>query len=106
MSLYSRLFTYTNIIIYLLYVLTYFGLWNQSPVYLKYINYFFQLFIGLTLIYFYNPFFKHKYSNIHKQMVFTAGFLLLAGTSTEIFQSNIMGLYYQLKKDGFLLKYF
>jgi hypothetical protein len=46
---------------------------------------------------------KHKYNLIHKQMVFTAGFLLLAGTSTEIFQTNIMGLYSQLKRDGFII---
>lgn len=103
MSFYSRFFLYTNILIYILYFITFLGLWNQSPIYLKYINYFFQIFIGITLIYFYNPFMKHKYNLIHKQMVFTAGFLLLAGTSTEIFQTNIMGLYSQLKRDGFII---
>jgi hypothetical protein len=96
MTVYANIFNYSIYIIYALYILIYFNLWDAAPDYLRYINYFFQIFIGLTLIYFYNPFTRHRYGPVHKRIVFTAGILLLTSTTFGILNENIRGFYKQI----------
>lgn len=62
--------------IYVLYVIAFLGLWNESNTYLNIFNYFWQIILGLILIILYNPLFYIK-SHIRQDAVFTAGFMLL-----------------------------
>jgi uncharacterized membrane protein len=77
---YEKTFNVLTILIYALYVaLLVFG-WNRAPGYLETINNVTQIFVGLMLIYFFNPFMSYRYDPFHRKLAFTAGFFLISAT--------------------------
>ena len=89
MSIYENIYNYGRYILYLLYGLTIIGIWNSAPQYLKSVEYFYQIFIGLVLVYINNPFTNHKYRPIDKKIAFSAGFFLLTSTTLSAFLNRL-----------------
>ena len=81
MKWYEKTFIYMTYIIYVLYFIVFFGLWNSAPSYLYTLNYWRQIFVGILLIYYFHPFKKTRFTEFHRKIVFTSGLFLL-GTST------------------------
>lgn len=79
--------------IYILYVVVFLGLWSNAPSYLNDLNYYLKIFVGLILVYVYNPIYKMRLDNIHKEISFSAGILLLTSTSLDAFQKRITNTY-------------
>lgn len=90
MKAYERTFIYVNYIVYLLYALSIFGVWSQAPSYLNTVKYFFQIFIGLILVLFNNPFYKrHKFRPIDRKIALSAGIFLLTSTTINVFVQQL-----------------
>tara|TARA_Y100000780_G_C13557099_1_gene367641 strand:- start:496 stop:816 length:321 start_codon:yes stop_codon:yes gene_type:complete len=81
-----RTLTYS---IYILYILVFLGLWGGAPQYLNDLNYYLKIFVGTILTYTFNPFYEIKFDNIHKDIAFTAGIILLTSTSLSSFKERI-----------------
>lgn len=77
---YENTFNLLTIIIYLLYIAVFILGWNKAPEYLTRINHITQIFVGVLLIWFFNPFKKYKYDPFHKELSFTAGIFLISAT--------------------------
>ena len=87
MKLYERFYLYGSYLFYILYVITLFGLWKESPQYLKTLEYGLQLLIGVILIVLNNPFSKHTYTKTDKKIAFSAGiFIITASSLTKFLQ--------------------
>lgn len=77
---YQKTFNILSILIFVLYTaLLVFG-WNRAPSYITTVNNVTQLFVGLLLIWFFNPFTTYRYDPFHKELAFTAGFFLISAT--------------------------
>lgn len=77
---YEKTFNVLTILIYALYVaLLVFG-WNRAPEYLATVNNATQIFVGLLLLWFFNPFMTYRYDPFHRKLAFTAGFFLISVT--------------------------
>ena len=81
MRWYEKSFIYATYVIYVLYFIVFFGLWNNAPSYLYTLNYWRQIFMGILLVYYFHPFKKTKFTEFHRKIVFASGLFLL-GTST------------------------
>lgn len=77
---------------YLLYFLTFFGLYNKAPQYLKIINYIIHTYISIFLIVRFNPYTKIiKFTEFDRKIIFTAGiFLILSNTLINTIQNTII----------------
>lgn len=78
MKYYENIYYYGKYTVYILYFLTYLGLWDEAPTYLEQINYYLKLLIALLLVFFFNPFSKKReFTTFHRNIAFSAGFFLL-----------------------------
>ena len=93
MKYYERLYYYGNYLIYFLYFLSFFNVWSLAPSYLSLLQYFFQIFIGLTLVVIFNPFYDFSFTKIDKQIAFSAGILLLTSTTFDYFTKQLKTTY-------------
>ena len=94
MSYYENIYKYGLILIYGLYAVSILGVWNEAPIYLDNINYFFKLFIAIVLMYFFNPLRKDEpCTPIQKRIVFSAAFFILASTTISAFKTNVVDFY-------------
>jgi len=84
--------------IYVLYVLIYLGLWSGAPTYLEDFNYYMKVFVGIVLLYVFNPFYSMPYKSIHKDIAFTAGLIIITTTSLNAFQQRILNTYSNVKE--------
>ena len=99
MSYYENIYRYGLYLIYGLYVVSFLGVWNEAPIYLENINYFFKLFISAVLMYFFNPLRKDEpCTPIQKRIVFSAAFFLLASTTISAFKTNVIDFYKNVSK--------
>ena len=72
----------------LLYIMSYLGIWDKSYKHLDTLNEVYKIFIGLALIYFFNPWSKKKVNDFNKKIAFSAGLLLILTSSISgIFKS-------------------
>lgn len=85
MKLYENTYLYMTYLFYVLYVLTMFGLWNNSNKYLVIVKYTLQILIGVILVIMNNPFSTHKFTKTDKQIAFSAGIFILTSTSLDTF---------------------
>jgi uncharacterized membrane protein len=76
---YKILFVYLMNLSFVLYVLVLFGITSYAPKYLNYTREIIKVFIGILLIYFYNPFNKNKIiiDEIDKKIFFNCGIILI-----------------------------
>ena len=97
MSYYENIYNYGLLLIYTLYAVSFLGVWNEAPIYLENVNYFFKIFIAVVLAYFFNPLRKDEpCTKIQKRIVFSAAFFLLASTTVSAFKTNVTNVYNKL----------
>ena len=70
-----------NVSFVLLYVLYYSSSWDKSYKYLDILNEIYAIFIGIVLVYYFNPYNKEKLNDFHKKIAFSAGCLIILTTS-------------------------
>lgn len=85
METYATIYNYGKYLTYVLYGVIILGLWGSASQYLSAVEYFFQIFVGLVLVYVNNPFTKHRYTSIDKDIAFSAGVFLLTSTTISAF---------------------
>jgi hypothetical protein len=75
---YEQIFIYITYLVYILYIIMAIGISNSTPKYLNELNYFRQIYIGVSLLLVFNPLKKHKgVRNFHRKIIFSACFFLL-----------------------------
>lgn len=74
-----KLRTYTGMIalLYLCYILTFFGIYSVNPTYVHFLSIAIQLFICLFLLWSFNPYIKQELRIYDGQIIFAAAFFLL-----------------------------
>ena len=70
-----------NLSFVLLYVLYYTNFWGKSYKYLDILNEVYAIFLGIVLMYYFNPYKKEKLNEFHKKIAFSAGILIILTTS-------------------------
>ena len=70
-----------NISIVLLYMIYYANFWDGTHKYLDIINEIYSIFLGIVLIYYFNPYNKEKLNDFHKKIAFSAGCLIILTSS-------------------------
>ncbi len=89
MELYEKVYNYGSILFVILYVVTIIGVWRDSPKYLQMVDDTFKIFIGLLLIYIFNPMSKQPVTQFHKKIVFSAGIMILLSSSFKSLLQHI-----------------
>ena len=81
-----KLYTILVIVWYILFILNILGIWKESGIYLEKSEYYLKMYIGLVLLYYFNPFIKRDISKVNKGMIFTGAlYLILTTTFHEFF---------------------
>ena len=71
---------------YVFFALNKLGIWRESEIYLEKSEYYLKMYIGLVLLYYFNPFIKRDISKVNKEMIFTGAlYLILTSTFHEFF---------------------
>ena len=70
-----------NLLFVVLYIMSYFGVINNSPIDLDVLDKVYTIFIALSLVYFFNPWYKGQLGDFHKKIALSAGLLLLFTSS-------------------------
>ena len=100
MEYYENLYYYGKYALYLLYILAYFGLWNKAPIYLNQVDYYLKLLIALLLVLLFNPLHSTgKFTEFHKNIAFSAGFLLLTSMTLTGIKNQFMTTYSMVHDD-------
>jgi hypothetical protein len=68
---------------YILYFVILLGIVNYAPFYFDYLKNFLKIYIGFLLVYLYNPitYKKKDFTNIDREIIFSAGIFLLLSTT-------------------------
>ena len=96
----SASFQIYNILTYasfLLYIISTIGLYDRAPQYILYIDIALKLFIGLFLIFRFNPLVKIQFNEFDKQIIFSAGIFILLSTTITSFMLN--KIQYKIKQN-------
>lgn len=96
MKIYENIFLYSLYLIIFLTILAIFGLSKTAPIYLKYLKTFLQIYIGLLLVYLYNPFIfnkNKKFTDIDRKIIFTSGSFLLFSSALISYIENFVDIY-------------
>lgn len=76
-----KLIDWITYITYFLYFVIAFGLSSSAPEYLDTLSYYTKIYVGLFLVYRFNPFRHVKMTKLDVKIAFNAGVFLLASTS-------------------------
>ena len=104
MKLHEKFFIYLIYLSYFLYFIALFGISGYAPEYLNHLKGFLKLYIGLLLVYLYNPitYKKREFKNIDREIVFSSAiFLLLSTTLISGFEEYIKSKSKELINIGF-----
>lgn len=74
----SKALNVISIVTIILYLGIFLGLWASAPQYLSDLQYYIKIYVGLFLIYRFNPFRNIKFTDLDRRIAFTAGMLLVA----------------------------
>jgi hypothetical protein len=85
----EKTYFYTKTLFWILYIFVFFGVWAEAPEYLSMVQSMLKIVIGVILVYLFNPFTKTKFTNFHRQVVFSSGILLLLSSSLASFLKNL-----------------
>ena len=77
LAFHQRMYKYGLWTSYILFIVTFLGLWTQGEVWLSTIEIALNAYIALFLIYNFNPFTRHKMDEFSREIAFSAGILLL-----------------------------
>ncbi len=93
-------FYYVQYFTIFLYIIIYLNIWNKAPQYLDVTEYFLHIFIGLMLIYYFNPLFNKNitFNDFHRNIAFSAGVFILTTLSLDAFTTNIKWIIQELQK--------
>jgi hypothetical protein len=85
-----ELYNYSVYAWYILYVLSFLGLYAKAPEYLTTVDLILRVYVSLFLIIRFNPYRKIHFTEFDRKIIFSAGiFLILSTTITSIFVSKI-----------------
>ena len=70
-------------IFWTLYIIVLLGVWSAAPKYLNIVDDMLKIVVGITLIYFFNPWTKTVCNNFHRKVVFTSAIALLLSSSVK-----------------------
>jgi hypothetical protein len=85
-----EIYNYSVYAWYILYFLSFLGLYSKAPEYLTTIDLLLRLYVSLFLIIRFNPYSKIHFTEFDRKIIFSAGiFLILSTTITSIFVSKI-----------------
>lgn len=94
MPYYETFYNYAKYAVYALYIITFFGLWNEAPIYLTQLNYYLKLFVSITLVVLFNPLFGTKtFNSFHRRIAFSAGFILLTSMTLTGIKNQVLNTY-------------
>ena len=95
----EKIFTFVIYFSYVLYFLTIFGLSRNAPEYLKYLQFFIQMYVCFFLIIRFNPFIKTKFTSLDRRVAFSAGlFIFTTSFINQILVRNIEKIKYHIQK--------
>ena len=91
---YETVFIYVTYVVYFLFIITAIGISNylgfsedKGKEYLERLDYFRQIYIGITLLLVFNPWTKTKYcTEFHKKIIFTSSIFLLLPPTVSLFK--------------------
>lgn len=83
MKIYETAYFYLKIFFWILYFISFFGIWNKSPRYLGILQDSITIFTACILIYLFNPWFNKTITPFHKKIAFDAGILILFSSSLK-----------------------
>ena len=97
---YETIFIYVTYIVYFLFIITaigivkYLGLSeDKAHEYLDRLDYFRQIYIGITLLFVFNPWTKTKYcTEFHKKIIFTSSIFLLLPPTISLFNRILFNI--------------
>ena len=78
-----------NLSFVLVYVLYYTNFWGSGYKYLDILNEIYAIFVGIVLIYYFNPYNKEKLNEFHKKIAFSAGILIILTTSISALMDEV-----------------
>jgi hypothetical protein len=79
----------TKFVFWTLYIIVLFGVWSAAPKYLNMVDDVLKIVVGVTLIYFFNPWTKTVCTNFHRKVVFTSAVSILLSSSLKSILQNI-----------------
>jgi len=74
---------------YIFFALSKFNLWKNADLYLEKSAYYLKMYIGIMLLYYFNPMIKRELKEEHKGMIFTAACYILFTSTFEEFFSRV-----------------
>lgn len=82
-KIYQNVFLYGLNLSYILYFFVIIGFTSYAPEYLSNLNIFLKTYIGVLLLYFYNPitYKENRFGDFDRRLVFSAGIFLLFSTT-------------------------
>ena len=81
-------------VLYLLYIITFFGIYNVNPIYIKYLSIFVRILICFFLIYRFNPFRIVVLHQMDTKLIFAAAILLIIDMLTTEFSLRTFTTFY------------
>ena len=92
LSVLEKTYFITKFVFWILYIIVLLGVWAAAPKYLDIVDDVLKIVVGITLVYFFNPFTKTVCTNFHRKVVFTSAIILLFSSSLKTILQNIPGL--------------
>ena len=92
LSVLEKTYFITKFVFWILYIIVLLGVWAAAPKYLDIVDDVLKIVVGMTLVYFFNPFTKTVCTNFHRKVVFTSAIILLFSSSLKTILQNIPGL--------------
>ena len=92
LSVLEKTYLITKFVFWILYIIVLLGVWAAAPKYLDIVDDVLKIVVGMTLVYFFNPFTKTVCTNFHRKVVFTSAIILLFSSSLKTILQNIPGL--------------
>lgn len=96
MNLLDYIFLILTFIWYILYALT-FTTFNDINIVFNYFSFYYQIYVCLLLIFYFNPYGNVKLTQVKRQMIFSAALMLL-------FSMGLKNIYYKINYHFSLIK--
>lgn len=86
----EELYNYSVYAWYILYALSFLGLYSNAPEYLTTVDFILRTYVSLFLVFRFNPYTKVHFTEFDRKIIFSAGiFLILSSTVTSLFTAKI-----------------